>query len=498
MSAAVKRLAVRGKSGNSSAQRTSSNISNFARVSKAIGDSKLDKDIAPISVPVVTPSSRKRKARETAQDDDSSADELPVRAQTTTITNIQNRTIVPAVKRGRGRPSKKSRPAQPSLKRARSPSVSDSEQSTVDADKLFKRLRLESSPSRSSSPLTATTSAADSDTDLSSVSTLPDDILNLVDLNASFLRTLTLHFVHNGQNVPVDLRTLCPHVARAWGRRGVTEDDIGMCVAVLTINSKTPIFALSNYGRGKICLEVDQNRAHGPLDEKQLNNTFYANIENLWARFSSNDINSSSEIARFVNTLPKAAVTVCEAIAKAAPVLTKGQRRLEEFKQGIAARKLEKAAASTPPAVTASSSVPTPAKPAAAKVSLLDRIRSKQLAKAAMPPGLSPAEIERRAALQRAPDVAALLSMLSNASAAGQGRISFPMSLVLEKLKDSLRMGISREEGATCVRLMAKEVAPEWIVVVTVAGRENVVVETDRVMSKGEIERRVNSLVTAA
>ncbi|KAG4218456.1 hypothetical protein PC116_g33064 [Phytophthora cactorum] len=87
-----------------------------------------------------------------------------------------------------------------------------------------------------------------------------------------------------------------------------------------------------------------------------------------------------------------------------------------------------------------------------------------------------------------------MLGMLSRAAGQG-GRVSFTMTATLEKLKDSLRMGVSREEGAACVRLLASEVAPEWVRVVAIAGRENVVLETDRQPSKADVEGRVRGLL---
>ena len=92
--------------------------------------------------------------------------------------------------------------------------------------------------------------------------------------------------------------------------------------------------------------------------------------------------------------------------------------------------------------------------------------------------------------------MAALIGMLSAASASsGQARISFTMPALLIKLKDSLRNPISSEDGAECVRLLAREVVPGWLRVVTVGGRENVVVQMGMQPSRGEIEGRVRSLL---
>ncbi len=81
--------------------------------------------------------------------------------------------------------------------------------------------------------------------------------------------------------------------------------------------------------------------------------------------------------------------------------------------------------------------------------------------------------------------------MLATATAMGQKRILFTMSTILTKLKDSLRVPISKEEGAACVRLLAKEVAPQWIKIVAIGAKENIVVLTDFTPSKAAIEERV-------
>lgn len=487
--------------------QTSSTINSFARVSRSVGAANVKKDLISsstittktttttttttpkkkdVKLEAITPASRKRKVV-TSLEDDSSADE-----RSTTSTPVQ------PVKRGRGRPPKKARPEPTPKKRARSPSVSDSDVSGIDSGLLLKRLRLESSPSRCSSPITAATSIAGSDNESEAKPTksghLPSEVLNLIDLHTAFLKTLTLHYAHNGSHVPADLRVLSPNIARAWGKKKVTNGDIRVCIGVLgrsPSSTNTSPFSLSNYGRGKVCIETSQARGFGPLNENKLNALFRANLSALWTEFVAN---GNTEVSEFLATLPKAPVTLCESVAKAAPVLLRGQQRLEDLKHGIAIKKQEKALPKS--LVTATADTPM-ANADVPKLSLLDRIRLKSQQKAALPAGLSPAQLERRAALQRVEEVSALIGMLSRASSEGGmgGRVSFPMAVLLEKLKDSFRMGISKPEGAVCVRLLASEVAPEWIRVITLSGRENVVVETACQLGKPEIARRVQNIL---
>ncbi|KAI0551562.1 hypothetical protein F4679DRAFT_538377 [Xylaria curta] len=492
------RKAMASSKAKTSQQNASSTISSYARVTKAVGHSNVKKELTPSTpkkntkLEAITPASRKRKVIASIEDD-SSADESPAKRAAPSITKstVQSTTTTPVqpAKRGRGRPPKKARPEPTPRKRVRSPSVSDSEASSVDTGALFKRLRLESSPSRCSSPATADTSIAGSDSEFDARPTksggLPEEVLSLIDLHTAFLKTLTLHYAHNGSNVPVDLRVLCPNIARAWGKKKVTDADIRICLGILNRSSSGP-FSLSNYGRGKICIEIEQSRSFGPLSENKLNALFRTNITALWTEFLAN---GQRDGPAFLTTLPKAPVTLCDSVTKASTLMLKGQQRLEDLKHGIAIKKQEKAAAKP------STAQDTPMMNAdGKKMSLLDRIRLKSMQKAAMPAGLTPAQLERRAALQRAEEVAALIGMLSRASGDG-GRVSFTMVALLEKLKDSFRMGISKQEGAVCVRLLATEVAPEWVRVVTLSGRENVVVEVACELGKPEVARRVQNIL---
>ncbi|KAI1102087.1 hypothetical protein F4804DRAFT_278061 [Jackrogersella minutella] len=498
-------------------QHASSSINSFARVSKSIPTSDVKKELSLTSTPTkdtkldaLTPASRKRKVVASIEED-ASADETPTKLSLSTVKSTKSRpskkarpASVPEKRpeptpKKRPEPVPKKRPGSVLKKRARSPSVSDSDESSINTGALFKRLRLESSPSCCPSLATETSvtdySEAEADCDLTTpkkAGQLPDEVLALLDLHSALLKTLTLHYAHNGSNVPADLRILCPNVARAWGKKKVTDADIRICIGVLNYASKAvPLFSLSNYGRGKICIEIDstQQISGRPLEENKLNNIFQHNISNLWSRFTAN---GQKDPITFTSSLPKANVTLCASVAKAAPVLAKGQKRLEELKYGIAIKKQEKET-KTQQRSQQTKDVPM-TNADGSKMSLLDRIRLKSLQKSSTPAGLSPAQLERRAALQRASEVAAVIGMLSRAAGQG-GRVSFTMAATMQKLKDSFRMGISREEGATCVRLLAQEVAPEWVRVVTIGGRENVVVEMDRELSKADVEARVKGIL---
>ncbi|KAI9800671.1 MAG: hypothetical protein M1825_003993 [Sarcosagium campestre] len=97
-------------------------------------------------------------------------------------------------------------------------------------------------------------------------------------------------------------------------------------------------------------------------------------------------------------------------------------------------------------------------KPTSSIPSLLDRIRAKQKL-APKPPPPSATTLLRIAALDRLPDIIPVLSLLGN----DERRVSLPLPLLHQRLRDSLRNPISRDECAVAVSLLAREVLPDWI-----------------------------------
>jgi hypothetical protein len=69
------------------------------------------------------------------------------------------------------------------------------------------------------------------------------------------------------------------------------------------------------------------------------------------------------------------------------------------------------------------------------------------------------------------------------------------MGTVVGGLKDSFRSPISRVEAEDCVRLLAGEVAPEWLRIVKRGREETVVVSRDERPSDGVIRERIGKLV---
>lgn len=487
-------------------------INTFIRVSKqptAVTTEKAAANVTPL-----TPSARKRKAARSPEPEE-------VTAATPSSSSAQRKILT--------KPSKKARvlqqfseppvtqaqePSTPraksTKKRAYSPTPDESPR-TKEAGNLFKRLRIDATPTaaRKPSPLaaaTTTTSAASSvDDDYSSSSSandaesstrttpepepLPQELLDLVSLYAAFLKTIVLHYAHNGTNTPVDLRQLSQPVSIAWGKRRISLADVRRCVGIMdtsNTNDEASPFFLADYGAKKVCVELREAHHATCLDEPRLVAVFERNLRRIWEGVKDA---AADDIASFVLGLPKAAVQACESAVRASTLFAKGQRAMDDLKKSIAAKKDAQEAMKAAAAQSSTATGP--------KLSLLERLRLKEEQLASLAAiGPSAAELERQAALQRAGDIAAVVAMLAkSASSAGMGgRVSFTMANLLQKLKDSLRLPISKDEGAACVRLLASEVAPEWLRIVTIGGMENVVVTVGRAPSTGMVAERVKNL----
>ncbi|KAH8596307.1 hypothetical protein B0O99DRAFT_593631 [Bisporella sp. PMI_857] len=344
-------------------------------------------------------------------------------------------------------------------------------------NRLFVSTKETDKPTREASPLPAQ---------------LPTELLDLINLHASFLTALSLHYAHNGTHSPADLRMLCPDVARAWGKRRVVLDDIRRTLGIMNEgfseeihNQKLSKLSLSDYGHGKICIEITtgggkKGRVARPVDENSLNDMF---VQELWKIWEGND--SDATINEFIDGLPLEPITTCASLSKMSPLLAKGQRRLEDLKAGIVIKKDIAKGKDVLAAEIVTGTKPT----------LLERLRAKQLHQSTLPAPPSKEQLSRKAALQRIGEVAGVLTMLSTSSSIGQQRISFTMPTVLAKLRDSLKTPMSKEEGDVCLRLLVTEIAPNWVKLVKMGKMEALVVDRDHRPSESDIKDRIKHAV---
>ncbi|KAK3989288.1 hypothetical protein QBC44DRAFT_267391 [Cladorrhinum sp. PSN332] len=416
-----------------------------------------DDDVESSSPSIKTP---KKLRREEPKDSRLIAAATPISKKRKSVRFVEQENIPPT-------PSSKPPPTPSSSRKRRL--------ETDETQTLLERLNLQSPIRKRTKNITV-------------VAHLPQELLDLLDLQVAFLKALSVQYAHNGTTSPIDLRTLYPSITRTWGKRQVTLEDIQRCIGILNwtpvkSSTNTAPFFISDYGRSKVCIDFHSSITPGPLREEKLNMDFESNLRTLW--LSSNH---KPNTTLFIGTLPKAAIKQC---TSALPLISGHQRTLEELKNGIFLRKQqEKEVKEAKAAVVA-----TTLNPDGTKMSLLERIRIREAQQSQGVQGPTLEERQRQAALHRAEDVSAVIGMLCSVTARGQARVSFAMSAMMVKLKDSLRTPISQEDGVFCVRLLAKEVAPQWLRILSVGGREHVVVTTAGQPSLEQVKERVKVLL---
>ncbi|MCJ1308700.1 hypothetical protein MMC25_002354 [Agyrium rufum] len=348
---------------------------------------------------------------------------------------------------------------------------------------------------------------------------------DLISLNAAFLTTLTIHYAHHVYNAPVDLRVLKAGIERSWGKRAIRTVDIQTIFGIAhtksveTSASKNILstqkasrwpLSLSDYGHGKICIELDNAASQAsnhaqPLDIKLLTAHFCTALDIL-----------------DLEELPLFPITACSSLEELSPLHQRTRNLLSDIKTGAQSRLQNNnhssplhRTTSTSSAIssplssqlsdtnTSASSTPTKSKPAplTRTNSLLDRIRAKQAASTASSLNSStptPERLSSRAAYQRLDEIIPVLELLttqqmmrrsasfftssdsnksstrstndivvnSEQSAARKGQtFSFTMPMIVQHLQTSLKNPIAKEDVVRSMRLLGDErIGKGWVV----------------------------------
>jgi hypothetical protein len=472
MPAAIKRRKVAATSRNaSSADSHGRGIASFARVSKASSADKAGIEKKSYDTIAITPYSLGEKKRKLLDIEESSTEHV----SSTISASITERDIKPLPRRSNDSQICPRTPQKPITN-----TESSSDTPMKGARSLFNQLFVSKPPTKPSLH-----GEKHNHSTLVPTAELPIELLDLINLHAAFLTTLSLHYAHNGTHSPADVRMLCLNVSRTWGKRAVTLADIRRSLGVTngsisegTTDPRISRLSLSDYGEGKICIEMraasgKAGRMPRPLNENLLNEIYVRGLKAAWE-----ERGYDMKPLEFITSLPLEPITTCSSSIKMSPLLAKGQRRLEDLNVGII---VKKGYPKESPVGACSGTKPT----------LLERLRAKQLHQSTLPAPPSKAAVGRRAALQRIDEVVAVLAILSTSASIGQQRISFTVPNVLGKLRDSLRTPMSKEEGTTCVRLLASEVAPEWVQIVKMGKVEALVVNLDARPTELDIKERV-------
>lgn len=320
--------------------------------------------------------------------------------------------------------------------------------------------------------------------------------------------------------------------------------------------------SLVDYGNGKICVEINaepqsQGIQRRLLDEEALNRRFAKNLMRRWDMYRETCKATTLTAGAFTLQTPLASVTLCASVLKISPLLAKGQRRLEDLKAGaIRAQQNSSRPITSCPSSSSDGSL-TPKKPATSRNnSLLSRIRAKQLHHQSTLTALpDQASILRKSALQRLQEIIPVLEILTttttSASISSSGSnsssnsiitsssilkspillqkgaspspqpsdsnpknnsepflqtttcvpsssYSYTMATLVQHLQMSLRNPIAKDDAVRCLRLLASEVAPEWITVREVGKVVGVTVRNGGGlvgMGREEVKRRIERLL---
>ena len=338
---------------------------------------------------------------------------------------------------------------------------------------------------------------------------LPPEIQDLINLHSSFLTALFLHYAHNGSMTPADLRNLAPGIERIWRKRKVTTEDVCRILALeRRAGEKNGSLDLADYGHSKICIEISENAnvsrtQKRPFSEEALNARFNRNLERQWSCYRAAHPSTSCPTA-FISSLPALPIKPCSSLAKIGPLLSKGQRRLEDLKSG-AIKAQQTPLRSTTGNANASPKC-TSKQPSTRSTDLFSRLAAKKLDQSTLPAPPTPDHVARQSALQRLHEVAPILESLAASSKKHcdddadaeeiRQRVthaSFTMPTLVQHLQMSLRNPIGKEEAVRCIRLLA-EILPEWVGLRTVGKLSSVTVRGNGV-GRDELKRRVDNLL---
>lgn len=293
---------------------------------------------------------------------------------------------------------------------------------------------------------------------------------------------------------------------QVWDEAYNENDNVGE--AEKNTDSSNLRFRLANYGLGKVCIErldVSGLGSQGMFDENQFHERFVQIIERKWQdQIDAQKDGENKDETDAPFQLEKLALAPIQACLTPFNTFRKGQQRLQDLKGGVIKAKtaMMKAAFTTPG--ESGSETPTIARDTTAdrRKGLFERIKNKELLQSKLGPAPTKEQLLRRSAAQRAEDVTRVLALLrpsytttaNNETIVAQ-RKPFSWQTLIQTIRDSLRNPIPAEEIAACLDMLAqKDVAGDWIDIVTIGSLKSVVLMSARDISPKEIGLKVSKM----
>ena len=337
------------------------------------------------------------------------------------------------------------------------------------------------------------------------------ELADMRELYNAFLNALSLHYAHNGSRSPVDFNHLKPSIERIWGKRGIQITDIQQvigiavseyastteqetetiefpCYAVngadtivpvkLTITepedsskpatlSKFPL-SLSDYGNGKVCVELSDSLLESNLHSYPINiTTLMQKFDKAVDRYKSSGIPAAH--------LPLAAITPCASLKHVSASRGKTRALVADIKAGAAhvqannGRNINSSLMPPPAPPLTIAATTSPSDPMDRSNALIARLLAKKSIANQKPTPLSTEVLARKAGFQRLDEVVGILDSLATVQMRkapcgpfqkkprGDQTYSFTMAMVVQALQGSMRNPIAKAEVVMCMGLLAEE-----------------------------------------
>lgn len=330
----------------------------------------------------------------------------------------------------------------------------------------------------------------------------PACVEELVKLHSSFLKALTIHVAHSGLSSPADLREFLPSITRIWKKRKVVVKDLQRLLWISAKGSESTtgeMFQLANHGLGRVCLERVTGR--GGIDEAELQARFEESIDFLWEK-ALDGAEGDEDRVDFLATL--GVVSIQESLAPFT-AFRKGQQRLQDLKGGVIRMKMEGLRAESTGEESANPVSPSKIRGATTnrRQGLLERIKSKELLQAKLPPPPSKDTLLIRAAAGRVEEVAGVLAHLRPVGYVGSGptarmtvqRTPFCLEMIVRNVQDSTRNPIPSSEVESCLDILSREdVAGHWVSIVVINQLKSVVLKSSGDVQLKDIGTKVSQL----
>lgn len=313
----------------------------------------------------------------------------------------------------------------------------------------------------------------------------------LKSLHKAFVQALAVHYAHHGTKNAALISALLSSMTRLWKRRTVCPQDVQRILAVWEMHDgctsneiahKKGPFKLIVTGIGstqQTKIEyVWQDTACNFL-ENELHQKYETAIENLFERAQRD----TKDLYRIIyQPLTEFPLLECEIGAQTQA----RQEKIHTIRDSILSKSIASKTTASGEPDFATLSISDPSEPPKTRedklksrtLGLFDRLRAKQLANSASGGQPTSAELVRRRALHRIPDILDVLRLkqsqklnslfrsdmqsVTGGSRTNSMKVSFSLEQLIQEIRDSGRVPTSPEEIRACLEILGREVPDTW------------------------------------